>query len=160
MTFKDWILLLVPIMINGLVVYKIQLNMNKKNEKLKTIENRKKDVINKFINMIMSSIEIISTAEKNFYKRNKIKNDIDKYKVSVLDICIYGENMELILKMTNDLEDLFRVCDNLFNQVNYYESLELGETHTNKPLQIKKVLDNLYNNKEKLKYLLNKAIKL
>lgn len=160
MTNKEWLILLTPIISNGIFIFCFQLWMKGKFNKLLEVDNRKKIIINKFIDMLKTSLELISLVEERFYNKQELKSYVDEFQASITMLINYGDSMEYIIGLTNELEQIDKNCIRLVKQVNYYETLEIGEVFTDELGEQRIILEYIIDNKEALKKLLNSAIEL
>lgn len=160
MTTKDWMLLIVPIVCNGILIFIFQTLIKRKFDKIVKIEEREKEIVNTFLQMLQDSIEIVSEVEKQFKFREDMEDIIEKFKVNISMMRRYGTNMEFIIKCSDDIEKIWAKSGLCITMLNEYNSL--GEVKSyNYPMENQEqIVGYLFEIRTLLKKLISQTIKI
>lgn len=128
MTLKDWLLLLVPIIFNGIIIFIAQFILNRKFKRIEKSDNRRNDIIEEFLDMLFDSLEVVSEVESRFRFREDMCEINEKFKISISELSRYGKNMELILNISDELEKIRAISGYCLAKLTQYQ--KLGESRS------------------------------
>lgn len=160
MTTKDWILLLTPIIFNGFLIYIFQTLITKKLDKIKKIDQRKKEIVDKFLQLLQDSIETVSEVEKQFRFRDDMKVILEQFTYTISTMCRYGRNMEFIINASDTLEKIRANSGFCLTMLKEYQSLGIQKSFTYPMEDQKQILEYLFKIRTLLKKLMQKTIKI
>lgn len=160
MNTKDWILLTVPIISNGILIFVFQAIIKRKFDKIQNVDNRKKVIVENFLEQLYGSIEIVSEVEKQFRFREDMKDINQKLVVSISGLCRYGNNMEYVINESDTLEQLHAKCGYCLTRLNEYEKLGDAKSFDYPMEEQEIILKYLCEIKEILQSLAKKIIRL
>lgn len=123
MNTKDWILLITPIIANGVIVFIAQQLLRRRFNRLESIDKRKKEITEKFLNMLFDCIEVVSETEKQFRFREDMEVINEKFRISISELSRYGRNMDFVLNISDDVEKLRAKCGFCHNSLIRYNAL-------------------------------------
>ncbi len=107
MQYKDWILLLVPILCNGIVIFILQ-KIFEKRQIVRTIKSEYMSNLRKKIDVSLelhaNATRLANNTDSN---QTEINDTISKYVESCLDVYYYYiQNKPLLKKLDNKMEEL------------------------------------------------------
>jgi hypothetical protein len=160
MTKKDWMLLIIPIISNGIFIFIFQTLIKRRFDKIVKIEDREKEIVNTFLQMLQESIEIVSEVEKQFKFREDMQDIIEQFKVNISMMRRYGTNMEFIIKCSDDIEKIWAKSGFCITMLNEYNLL--GEIKSyNYPIENQEqIMGYLFEIRTLLKKLIRQTIKI
>lgn len=160
MTTKDIILLFVPIIANGLLMFAAQSLLKRWFKRLEDTDKRKSDIVEKFCEMLFDSLEVVSEAEKQFKFREDMESINEKFRITFSELSRYGRNMDFVLHIKDDIEKLRAKCGFCHNRLINYNSLWIKE-HSLCPMEEQEEIINYFKEiKSSLQRLCKKCIKL
>lgn len=160
MTTKDWMLLIVPIISNGIFIFIFQTLIKRKFDKIVKVEERQKEIVNTFLQMLQDSIEIVSEVEKQFKFREDMEEIIEQFKVNISMMCRYGRNMEFIIKSSDDIEKIRATSGFCITMLNDYNSLGKVKSYNYPMENQEQILGYLFEIQTLLKKCIRQTIKI
>lgn len=107
---KDWILMFVPIVVNGVLIFAFQSLVQVKFNKSIRINERKSTVVDDLLTRLMNLSDSIYRVEGCFRLRDELTDAIEAFGSSISDLSRYGSAVGSVLKMSDDLEKLRAKC--------------------------------------------------
>ena len=123
MSPKDWMLMLVPIAINGILIFAFQSFVQVKLNKLIRINERKSMVVDQLLSVLMSLFDSIHEVEGRFRFREDLTEAVETFGSAISDLSRYGNAVGSVLKMCDDLEKLRAKCLYCHNRLVKYDSV-------------------------------------
>lgn len=106
MDAKDWVILILPIVTNGVMIWVFQKKIEQIYKKKEYVDARKREVVDNFCRMLMDALDVVSEVEKQFSNRNEMTQINQKFCEVVSNLCRYGKNREAILNCVDQLEEI------------------------------------------------------
>ena len=122
-TSKDWVLMLVPIAINGVLIFAFQSLVQVKLNKSIRINERKNTVVDELLTVLMNLADSIDKVEGCFRFRKNLTEAIEKFGSSISDLSRFGSAVGSILDMSDDLEKLRAKCMYCHNRLVRYDAV-------------------------------------
>ncbi len=160
MTTKDWMLLIVPIICNGIFIFIFQTLIKRKFDKIVKIEEREKEIVNTFLQMLQDSIEIVSEVEKQFKFREDMQDIIEQFKVNISMMRRYGTNIEFIIKCSDDIKKIWAKSGFCITMLNEYNSLGKIKSYNYPMENQEQIMGYLFEIRTLLKKLIRETIKI
>lgn len=157
MTTKDWMLLIVPIVSNGILIFVYQAIIKRKFDKIKMIDNRKKEIVENFLELLYFSMEIGSEVERKLRNKEDIKEINQKFHDSILELCTYGINMKNVLNESDALKELRDKTELCLIRINMHN--EFGSSKKYKT-EFDDIINSLYEIKVMQQEIQRKIIRL
>lgn len=107
---------------NGVLIFLFQQFVQKGMNKSIRIEERKKAIVEEYLAMLTSCIEIVCEVDKKFRFREDMTEINKEFGASVSELCRYGITMDSVLGMTGDLEKLRAKCGYCHNRLVRYQA--------------------------------------
>lgn len=107
---KDWILLFLPIVLNGILLFVFHLLINLKFEKFKRVNNQKRFFFEELEKKIIKAIDMILILETQY-------NLFWLYSMNDIEFENYISRMNIYIKSFNSLEKFKKDSDELLNVV-------------------------------------------
>lgn len=159
MTSKDWILLLVPIVLNGTLLFIAQNMISRKFKKNEIIDARIRSVVDKFLDKLYECIDVVSETERKFKFRDDMKDISEEFKNTISEFVSYGKNMNFVMSMSDELEKIRAKSGYCLTQLIEYQKLG-NEKSFDYPMDEQlKILSYLSEIKTDLQKLSKKCIK-
>lgn len=159
MTCKDWILMLVPIAVNGVLIFAFQKFVQSKLNKSIRVDERKKAIVDRFLSMLMELDDTVSEVEKRFCFREDLEDVNERFKIVISELCRYGSSVDSVLKMGDDLQKLRAKCGYCHNKLVRYEALGDQREHVLSLDEQQAIIDDLSEIKGLLRKLIAQTIK-
>ena len=159
MTTKDWILMLVPIVVNGVLIFAFQKFVQSKLNKSIRVDERKKAIVDRFLSMLMDLDDAVSEVEKRFCFREDLEDVNERLKVVISELCRYGGSVDSVLEMGDDLQKLRANCGYCHNKLVRYESLGDQREHVLSLDEQLEIIDDLSEIKRLLRKMISQTIK-
>ena len=158
MTTKDWVLMLVPIAVNGVLIFAFQKFVQSKLNKSIRVDERKKVIIDRFLSMLMDLDDAVSETERRFCFREDLEDVNERFKIVVSELCRYGGSVDSVLKMKDDLGKLSAMCGYCHNKLVRYESLGEQREHILPLAEQSEIIDDLTGIKRIVRSLIARTI--
>lgn len=159
MSKKDWIILLIPIISNGVIIFLFQMWMQKKLDKSRIVEERKKEVVNTYFQLLYDTSETVAEVEKRFRLREEMSEINKEFKSNISRLYRYGLISEYIIKDTDSIEKIRAKSGFCLTLLNEYNSCD--NPAFDYPLdEQNQILEYLLEIKKLLRESIGKTVKL
>ncbi len=160
MSSKDWVLLLTPIFFNGVFLFAFQEIIKRWFNKTKAADERKKLIVDSFLEQLEKSMEVISEVEKQFRFGEDMRSINEEVCNTISKMCQYGKNHNSVLGMYKSLEKLRAQCGYCHCMLNQYQSCGVERALRYPQEDQEKILEFITEIKRTLRKMISQAIKL
>ncbi len=127
MNTKDWILLIVPLVVNGIcsaIVIKYQNFLNEKLKKIEKSQIRKDTIFDSYLEILTELNDIVFILLSKFRLREDLKEDSEILKNRTNALTLFFNNNKFLLKNNEDKIELIRAkCGYSLFRLSQYTSL-------------------------------------
>ena len=156
---KDWILMLVPILVNGILIFAFQSLVQVKFNKSIRINERKSAVVDDLLSRLMNLSDSIYRVEGCFRFRNELMEAVEEFGSSISNLSRYGSAVGSVLKMSDDLEILRAKCMYCHNRLVRYNATG-DQSELLVPIEEQaKIVDDLEEVRGFVREIISKAIR-